>query len=220
MPDDPTRLEDRVEAALATASGESFGPKYLDLMLGAWKDATDGSRRSATLMVVLVGAFLLLAVGDGTQITLGPLRVADTAAVLTFIPAIVSYLGYGMLESQAAAFKYQDLADATIQRLYPSFSENDLQRTLAPVAGPLWGDEPWSRLRTGPEGRLFRAHTLLRNAVAALVIFGVLVFLAYAYWWLFRRGDASTPIVAASLAFATLNVIRAIAYTQDFINLA
>jgi hypothetical protein len=193
-----------------------FGDAYLGHVLTSWSQIQNSLRRTATVVVLLMAAFFLIGSSEpDTQLTLGPLKFDSTGPVLALIPTLISFVGFDLFALQAASIRYQHLRSALIETLYPRLAQNDLEHALSPPTIALWGTSPWRQMRSAERDWVTRALFNTEAILSLGLAFGALVFLGYAYWWLFAKVAISDALVAASLLFATFNVVRAVLLMRD-----
>jgi hypothetical protein len=203
-------LGDRVAEAFEDEDVRAFGDKYLDHLLTSAQAIADALRRTSTFVVVLILVFFLLANARTAEFTFGPLKLTNVAAVLTLIPAVVSFLSYEFIVLLHAGNRYEKLKDATIAVLFPGLYQNDLEDSLSPVTTQAWGAHRGLGLRSVEKGWMASVLDESIWIVGAAIIFGTLGFLVYAYVHLFQEPKAHDVVVAVSLVFAACNVGRAV----------
>ncbi|MFL5782140.1 MAG: hypothetical protein ACJ760_12580 [Thermoleophilaceae bacterium] len=203
-------IADRIEFGFDDESLAAFGLDYLKLLLDRWSEVARTLRRTGTLIVLLAVAFTLLVGAKSSAIVVGPLKITNVASVLPLIPAILSFLVYELIVSAGAVAMFDTVMTSLVERMHPTVTQNDLEYLLAPATGSLWGDDPWRQLRTNPPGRASRVLSALDAVGGVGLLFGSLVFEAFAFYKLYVHPHTNAVAVSVALLFAAFNVVRAV----------
>jgi len=206
-------LSGRIEAFLAEPTERGWADRYLERLIDNTNVLSERLRRTTALIILLLGAFVVFSGAKTTEVTVGPFKLTNVSAVLTLIPAIVSYLYFEFVITGLARAQARDITNALLAGLYPEFSWNHLVETLDTATLQVFGEE--SRLRAKPPNRASKVIDKLTDLHAYGLLFGALAFIAYAYVHLFNDPKAKTYVVVASLAFAAVNVARAVLRLVD-----
>jgi hypothetical protein len=204
-------FDQRMKDAFGGAARAEFGQKYLELLYANWYEVARNVRRMAGLFVGVGVGFLLLVHAKNAQVTLGPLKLTNVAAVQTVLPAVASFLLYEFVAFAVASATYAEAAGSLIHDLYPPVFENDLEILLAPSTSHIWEESNWRFLRTRrASGKPARGLDVMAKASVLVLLLGGLLFLAYAYYELYRNSHANVAAVSLSVAFAVWNVVRSL----------
>lgn len=186
---------------------EEFGVRYLEMLRENWSELVKTLRRTVLLLVALVVAFFLFDHEKTGELTVGPFHTANISALLTLIPAAVSFLLFEAVDLVRASSYYEHVARALIKSLYPSLHEKRLDSPLWPVASFAVG------LGFGglmPRRNKVRSGFLLMMSgmVMLSIVAAVFVFLVYSYFSLYANDGANLIAVSVSLTFVLFNVFR------------
>jgi hypothetical protein len=123
---------DRVKDSFTGDDRESIA-KYLEWSRLAILDYSQALRRSATIQIITIAAFELVAYSKNQKISLGSFELARNSIVLTFLPAIVAYLFFQITTDHNRIDQLTTMYFAAF-RLWSEKSEgNDLD---TPILGP------------------------------------------------------------------------------------
>lgn len=207
-------LKIRVAKGFQDNAAKAYGDKYLDHLLTRIDGIEQTTRRTTFLLIVLAGSFLLVTSAKGAQLTVGPFELSQESATLALVPAVFTYFCYELVVLWYAADRYIRVKNETISTLYPSLWQNDLEAMLAPASTRLWGDQPWSYLRSRPPGWTTRLADASSWAIVAAIVIGAIWFTAHSYRYLLDVPNVSL-LVLLSLVFSVLNLSRALLLVRD-----
>lgn len=195
---------------------KKYGTRYIEAVMGNWREAEVAMRRTLTLTGVLVVIFFLLAHAKNAEVSFGPLKLTNVAAVLTLIPTIVAILGAEWCDLLAACERYERVWDAVIPRFAPSIYENDLDVLLLPSTVHAFGrgsDRDWQMLRAMPQRPTAFVLLVTRYLLAFVIFIGSIAFFVYSYIYLYGDRHADAAAVTVSLGVTIVFAVRAIAST-------
>lgn len=199
---------ERAKEAFDENGASAFAPAYLDGLWAGWNDAARAARRTGTILVSLVVGFILLTHAKNTAFTLGPLKLTDITSVLILVPAIASVFLYELYVLEFAQVRYGEVSLAVVGQVYPAVRKSGLDVMLRPATASLWGNDGWRGIRLKKSGIASVWLRRLQDVVLLALLVGVIGFLAYAYWTLYKSHHANTIAVSSSLAFSAFNVLR------------
>ncbi|WP_028065472.1 hypothetical protein [Solirubrobacter soli] len=208
----------RVADGFAEESARLYGDKYLDHLARSSETVAQSLRRTVALLVLAIAAFVLLVGSKDAQVTVGPIKLSNLAGVLTFIPAFTAYLFYEFFALVELRATIDELISATVETLYPTLHENDLDVTLMSQTIQAWGGPGTTpgRLRASPHTSWSKAREALGYVVGVGILLGALAFAVFAYWRLYRYPGADDVLVTVSLVFAALNSLRGLLVMAAF----
>jgi hypothetical protein len=205
-------LEARIQAAFDHDTYESFGRQYLDIVIVNLREAVQGVRKAFTLLAILIIAFLLLAHAKTAEVTLGPQKLTNVAAVLTLVPVFVAALGYEWATLVGAADTYRKAVGEVVRITHPAVFENDLELFITPPAVNYSSVElaGWKDVRVSEDGVLAGIMNVAEGLVLIAVLLGYLAFFVYAYKYLYADARANSFAVSTGLCVAAVFVVRAV----------
>ena len=206
---------ERAKEAFDENGAPAFAPAYLDGLWAGWTDAARAARRTGTLLVSLVVGFILLTHAKNTAFTLGPLKLTDITSVLILVPAAASILLYELYVLEFAQVRYREVSLAVVDQIYPAVRKSELDVMLRPPTASLWGNDGWRRVRLKDSGIASVLLDWLQDIVLLALLGGVIGFLAYAYWTLYKGHHANTIALSSSVAFSAFNVLRVVLLAID-----
>jgi sterol desaturase/sphingolipid hydroxylase (fatty acid hydroxylase superfamily) len=212
MPTEP--IDVRIRAAFDHNTLEKFGLRYLEAIIGNWRDAEQTMRRLLGFAGVLVVVFFLLLHAKNAEVAFGPLKLTNVAAILTLAPTVVAYLMHEYIDHMGACERYEDACEELVKLLAPSVRENDLDTLLAPeVVHPMGraADRSWDSLRIAPRPVTREIMRVTQLIGIVVVLFGTLAFLVYAYIYLYGDPHANGTAVSIGLAITVVFTARAVA---------
>jgi hypothetical protein len=189
-------------------SPHSESKDYADLLLSAWKDLAGLISKQATLLLLIMAIFELLAYQSASsEVTIGSFTLSNTTTLLMALPPLVSFLAYDIYFLVRRVNDIAAVYGVVYRSLWPNQAENDLQRLIAPVLPGF--------LRTSSfvssESEL-RSERFLSSLNAAMMIGTVVIFPAafqvQAYYILFKRFGSTnvflwiTSVVSFGLIFS------------------
>lgn len=207
-------MRKRTLDAFGGATLDKYGIRYLEAIMENWRDAEATMRRTLAFAGVLVVIFFLLAHAKNAEVSFGPLKLTNVAAVLTLIPTIVAILGNEWCDLGGNCEAYERVWDNLIARLMPSIYDNDLDVLLFPPtvhAFGRWADRSWQGVRATPEQAAALLLSTTRYLVAFVVFLGSIAFFVYAYIYLYGDRHADPAAVTVGLGVTTVFALRSIA---------
>jgi hypothetical protein len=207
-------IDERVRKAFDSGTLEKFGLRYLEAIIESWREAEQNMRRAVAFAGILVVIFFLLAHAKNAEVTFGPLKLTNVAAVLTLIPTLVAFLGHEFAERNASSERYEAVCGALVNLLAKSIRENDLDNLLAPeVVHPMGRVEgrSWQNIQLGGSRAAYAVMDVTKYIGIAVVFLGSIAFLVYAYVYLYGDRHASSAAVSIALAITAVYVIRTVA---------
>jgi hypothetical protein len=202
-------LTKSVGAAFADDATGEFGKEYLSQILQSWRDLAATERRTAMNIILLAAAFFLLgSPKSGTELTVGPLKVSSSAAILALIPAVVAFLTFELFALFFGSLRYEALRTEVVRKLFPKLVGLELELALAPPTVSLWGTRPLEGIRPGKNGLTATLLDGTRYAMFVVLALRPIGFLIYAYWRLFDQLHLSDVAVWVSVVVSTLSVVR------------
>ena len=104
--------------------------KYLDWARSTLVDYSQNNRRTATLMLIIVAIFELVAYSRNASISVGSFVVARGSVVLDFLPAIAAYMFFQIIVDLNKADQLQKLFTQVFAVWSEKAEENDLDAFL------------------------------------------------------------------------------------------
>jgi hypothetical protein len=157
--------------------------KYLDWLLATISGISQNIRRMATIALLLIAIFEIIAQSPSVQFTLGTSHITRNSIVFTFIPAVVAYLYFQVVVDTANL----DQASATFQAAFKQWSakaeENDLQLWVTPSMPAYWNFGVTSK--TAFQKSYDRVELSVSVFLTIAILLGTLVFEGLAYDALF-----------------------------------
>jgi hypothetical protein len=210
------RLAERITNAFPRddPKSEEFASWTLNVVLSEWRDVAMAMRRSVLLMFLLIVAFQLLITANVAELTLGPFKVKDLTIAQALVPAVVAYAFYEFIVLTGVAYRLRGAREHLIRVLHPHIYDEDLEHIFSPGALSFTQHVHTKEIRSRQVGLAARLWSIASTGIAIAAIFGVLVFLVYAYLMLYQR-DSSTVLVSTSALFSAVVIIAAVASAVD-----
>jgi hypothetical protein len=212
---DDESIEQRVEAAFKGRTGAEFGLRYLEMVQTNWADLVKTLRRTLLLLALLIVAFFLFDHARSGELVVGPLKTENLGALLTLIPAAISYLLFEFIDLMRVGSYYRQVAAAMVKILYPSVAANKLDSLLWPVTSFAIGLGAGLGLLPARTQRISQFNVMLNFVALSLLIGSVFVFLPYAFLRLYGSDHTNVIAVTASGIFVAFNIFRALFVIYD-----
>jgi hypothetical protein len=190
------RVQERIDDSFPDDAA-SDAKEFAEKIFNTWKDVSVSLARIATLILVLIAVFELLAYQQSKSFSIGPFSFANTSIVQTFLPVVIAYLMY---EAHILTYRWNGLQQAyiTITWIYaPKVRSNDLDIFIQPHLPSIWGIG--SKMSRENELRSERFDRIVRLTIAVTVAFLLpLIFETQAYYRLFGEYGYRNVIVWVS----------------------
>jgi hypothetical protein len=207
-------LDDRLRDGFDPHTLDKFGLRYLEAIIESWRESEQTMRRTLAFAGLLVVIFFLLTHAKTAEVTLGPLKLTNVAAILILIPTLVAFLGHEWMELLCAAERYESVSEGLTRLLAPSLHENDLDVLLAPPVVHPYGrlaDRSWMEIRSSAKPASRKTLEFITYLVVVVVLLGSIAFLVYSYIYLYGDPHANAVPVSIGLAVTAVYAVRTIA---------
>jgi hypothetical protein len=205
---DTATIEQRIDEAFEGDVRDQFGLRYLEMLQANWADLVKTLRRTVLLIALLIVSFFLFDHARTGELAIGPFKTENLAALLTLIPAAVSYLFFEFIDLMRVGSYYECVARGLVKSLFPSVSTSRLDLLLWPVTSFAVGLGAGFGLFRAENRKIGRVNERTNLLAAALLVVGILAFLPYSFARLYGSGHTNAIAVSASLAFTAFNVAR------------
>lgn len=206
------KIGNRVGEAFEASDRESL-KAYLEWARAVYKEYADALRRSALFLFLTMGVFLILGSVKGTELSIGPLKLSVTSAILSFFPTLAAYFYLEVAVYSIRMTMVGEASEAAFKLWNQKASEFKLIGTILSPSPPYW--------TATIEVEVHSSRTAVRTEILMTVIawlvglVGTLVFQVYAFIALFRWLHA--PKVLASINLCATLVMIFIAITFMFV---
>jgi hypothetical protein len=176
-------IEDRAKDSFGNDDRESVS-KYLDWVRTTLIDYAQNNRRMATLLLIVVAIFELVAYSRNSKIIIGSFVVERSSVVLDFLPTLVAYLFFQIAADANKADRLRKLFSEVFKIWSVEAEKNDLDVSLMGPA-PLYWNPTGGTTRESNTYSSDRAEEFGSMAMMIVILIGVLAFEVQAYCVLF-----------------------------------
>jgi hypothetical protein len=186
-------IRDRVNASFPEGEEEKI-KQYLDWLRSAIVDLSANMRRAVTLLVFLIAVFEVIFSSPNAGITAIGFHIDRGSIVLRFIPALVAYLGFQLLAYSENTVQLVELFTAIFTKWSDKAEQNDLDLLVLPTS-PLFWNIGERDFRAQYKTLSDKVQNGTSYVFMAIILLGLMVFEAQAYYLLFGGKTIGSYIV-------------------------
>lgn len=198
-------IEDRVSDSFGNDDRENIS-KYLDWARSTLVDYSQNNRRAATLLLVIVAIFELVAYSRNSSISIGSFVVTSGSVVLEFLPALVAYIFLQMMADFNRTYQLLTVFTQVFKLWSEKAEKNDLDNHLRGPAPLYWNLFGGYRRRVNS----YRADHFESISSVTMILsipIAITAFEAQAYYVLFTSSVSRLILSIISCCVALLCVV-------------
>jgi hypothetical protein len=202
-------LVEAIKSAFSDSESKEYATEYLNVIRTNWRTTEEAIRTPVFLMVVLAAAFMLLQGSTVKGISFGSFQFSEYSFIQKIIPALIAYNFYFLSNLALMQKAFRIIHASTLGLIQTKLVEHDIEKFLGPPYFSIFGDLTFMSTKY----RFYKAFQIFQVLFVLIVVFGSLIFVIYAYWWLFGTFGTADLVTWFSLVVAVLLAVMGLLIT-------